>query len=137
MKLERDMDLIRELLLKMEAGQTHFNTLSSSTARALMIQVDDDVSDEDAQKLAYHLDLLEQAGLVEFGFRSGSGDVLVEALTWKGHDFLDSVRDTEVWANTKAGANAVGGVTFDLITALAKGFLKKKLLDHTGVEIDL
>ncbi len=137
MRLERDMDFIRELLLKIEAGQTHFNTMSSSTARALMIDLDAPVSDEDADKLAYHLKLLEEGGIITVGHRSGGGDVMVDAITWAGHDFLDNVKDSEVWAKTKAGANAMGGAAFDVMTALAKGFLKKKLLDHTGVEIDL
>jgi hypothetical protein len=56
-------------------------------------------------------------------------------LSWAGHDFLDSVRDREIWAKTKNGALAAGGFTIDLIADLAKGFLKKQIEDRTGVEL--
>ena len=137
MKLERDLDCVRDLLLRMEAGEATFCTISSATAQALMIELESEVSDEEAQKLAYHLDLLEQGELITIGFRSGGGDVHVDALTWKGHDFLDGVRDNEIWAKTKAGAKTVGGISFELLGELAKGFAKKKILDHTGIEISL
>lgn len=56
-------------------------------------------------------------------------------LTWHGHEFLDAIRDPEVWKKTKNGALAAGGFTFDLLKELAKGYLKKQIADRTGVEI--
>lgn len=79
MRLERDMDLIRELLLKMEAGENNFKTLSSSMAHALGVDLDEELSEDDAHRLAYHLKLLAQAGLIEVAFPSGGGDVHVRA----------------------------------------------------------
>lgn len=58
-------------------------------------------------------------------------------LSWAGHEFLDTVRDPEVWANTKRGAHAIGEFSFDVFRALAKGFVKTKLEQHTGIEVSL
>ena len=59
------------------------------------------------------------------------------ALTWDGHDFLDSVRDEEIWRRTKEGAKAAGGFTFDIIKDLAKGLIKTQIKKHTDVDLDL
>jgi Hypothetical protein (DUF2513) len=54
-----------------------------------------------------------------------------------GHDFVDSVRDDSIWREAKDGAKKAGGFSLELLGALAKGLLKKKIEQHTGVEIDL
>ena len=56
-------------------------------------------------------------------------------LTWAGHDYLDAVRDPEIWKQTRAGAEKVGGFTIDLLKELAKGLIKKKIEEHTGVKL--
>ena len=58
-------------------------------------------------------------------------------LTWDGCDFLDSVRDDEIWRQTKDGVTKAGGFSLDLMKALAKGLIKKQIETHTGVELDL
>lgn len=62
---------------------------------------------------------------------------MIKRLTWQGHDFLDKVRDPEIWHATKEGAKKAGGFSLELLGALAKGFLKKKIEAHTGVDLDL
>lgn len=56
-------------------------------------------------------------------------------LTDKGHDYLDSIRDPEIWKQTKAGAAKVGGFSLELIGDLAKGLIKTQIKKHTGIEI--
>lgn len=58
-------------------------------------------------------------------------------LTWEGHNFLDSARDEGIWREAKEDATKAGGISLELIGALAKGLIKKKIEQHTGVEIDL
>ena len=74
--------------------------------------------------------LLDDAGLVDFwNLRSGakSDAIPIAGLTWRGHDFLDSVRDPEIWRKTKEGATKAGGFTLDLLMDLAKAIIKAKL----------
>jgi hypothetical protein len=56
-------------------------------------------------------------------------------LTYRGHEFLDTVRDGEVWRRTKAGAEKAGvaglGMLLDLGKAISKQMLKEKL----GIEL--
>ncbi len=58
-------------------------------------------------------------------------------LEWAGHDFVDSVRDPEIWKATKSSVEKVKGFSVDLLVAVAKGIIKKKISDLSGVEINL
>jgi hypothetical protein len=57
-------------------------------------------------------------------------------LTWSGHEFLDNVRDPEIWRRTKEGADKVGGFSLEVLGASAKGFIKKQVSEKTGSELD-
>ena len=127
--MKRDMDLIRDLLLRFEGAPEEFVGKKGLA-----------VDGRTANEVDYHLALLEDAGYVEHpepvqpfpgGVRFDHG----RRLTNSGHDFLDAVRDPEVWAKTKSGAVAAGGFTIDLLKDLAKGFLKKKVEELTGVQL--
>jgi Hypothetical protein (DUF2513) len=133
--MKRDMDVIRELLLEIEAGKTVFETLSSEDAAILRASPRKPMSQEEADKLRGHLDLMQQAGLIEIESSSVGRAISVKSLTWKGNDFLDSIRDPEIWRKTKDGAAAAKGWTMDLLADLAKGLIKKQIEDRTGVKL--
>jgi len=128
--MRRDMDLIRELLFKLEA-------LDVRPGGILHINFDDEeiqIHSYTPDDIQYHVRLLIEAGLIEPGKGAMQG-LMFRSLTWAGHDFVDSVRSPEVWAKTKKGAEAAGGFTVDLLKDLAKGFIKKQIEDLTGVKL--
>lgn len=47
-------------------------------------------------------------------------------LTWQGHEFVDEVRDPEIWRKTKEGAEKVGSWSIKLLGELAAGFVRAK-----------
>jgi hypothetical protein len=103
---KRDMSLIRELLLEIEAG---------GGAR--------DLDGWDDRAIRAHLRLLIEAGLLH-GRVDASGGIVFDALTWAGHDFLAAVRQEAVWNRVRARlAEAGGGIAFDAIKQLALSFL--------------
>lgn len=126
--MKRDPDLVRDILLAIEA----------TPKDSLMKEV---LPDRDQREVNYHLIMLAEAGYIRFeASRSSSNpDRLIEVwpfgLTWDGHDFLDTVRDPKIWAQTKDGALAAGGFTFDLLKDLAKGFLRKQIERLTDVDL--
>lgn len=83
-------------------------------------------------EIEFHLTLMAHGGLLEYVHSETD-----YRPTMKGFDFLDMVRDPEIWQQTKEGATKVGAFTGDVLFALAKGFIKKKVERHTGVKIDL
>lgn len=139
--MKRDMDFIRQLLLDIEGGQYGFATLTDKEAGNYGLPSNPArPGDEESFRLRHHLKLLKEVGFVEFetpGQYDRSALWVVTGITWKGHDFLDSVRDPAIWAKTKDGAKAAGGFTVDLLGSLAKGFIKQKVMQHTGIEVEL
>lgn len=120
------MDLIRSMLLEIEGGRASFSTLSKEVADTLGLDSNDALPREEADILEYHLDLLSEAGLAEFIELSG-GYWQVERLTWKGHEFIDSIRDPEIWRQTKVGASKVGSFTLKTIADVAVSLAKSRL----------
>lgn len=115
--MKRDMDLIRELLLKVEAS---VSARLSSTP---------EIEGRTETEVAEHLRLAFDAGLLEgaqLKLLSGPPQFGNIGLTWSGHEFLDKVRDPEIWENTKAGAAKVGTFSLSLLGELAIGYAKAK-----------
>lgn len=129
--MKRDMDLIRELLLKLEALP------KSSTAVMTIEPHEEEVSvpGYEPDQIAYHLDLIDEAGLIDNANVRPMYGIGFRKLTWAGHDLLDSVRNPETWAKTKRGAAAAGGFTVDILKDLAKGLIKKQIEEYTGVKL--
>lgn len=132
--LERDMDFIRSLLLDIEGGRRVFETLGDDVADALGIDPVETMPAEQAERLAYHLGLLEDAGFVEFHKNMG-GAWRVKRLTWNGHEFLDTIRDAEVWKRTKAGAEKAGNASVSFLWELAKAYGKHLASERLGITL--
>jgi hypothetical protein len=128
--VKRNMDLIRALLLKLEAMDLPVGSVSHFHSHDEEVQIEGYTPDE----IEYHAKLLTEAGLIEPG-RGAMEGFMFRSLTWAGHDFADSVRNSDIWEKTKKGAAAAGGFTFDLLIDLAKGFVKKQIEDRTGVKL--
>ena len=128
--MQRDMDLIRELLLRIEKDVDLQGVMYNFQFENGKLRVDgyDDV------EVYKHLVMLLESPFIE-GQRFGSGEIAIKRLTWPGRDFLDSVRDDGIWAKTKQGALAAGGFSFDLLKDLAKGFIKKQIEERTGIQL--
>jgi hypothetical protein len=126
--MKRDMDLVRMLLLKIEAGKKQ--TMSDLVNAECRIG--------DPEDIGYHLRMLiKEAGVVTgIDVCTCDGDHWIHLeLTWFGHEFLDDIRDPEIWRRTKEGAASIGSFSIDTLRELAKGFVKHKLHQHTGILI--
>ncbi len=128
--MKRDMDFVRQILLAVER--------SEHDPRGWMRE---GVEGIDATTLSYHVQLLAEAGFLvaqDLQHLGAEGYVFrPKRLTWAGHEFLDDVRDPEVWRRTKEGAQSVGSFSLDVLAALAKGFIKKRIKDTTGIDVDI
>ncbi|SCY27705.1 DUF2513 domain-containing protein [Nitrosospira sp. Nsp13] len=95
--MKRDFDLIREILLHVEASPANVRPY-----RVQFPESDQDTIDE-------HVELLIESGLLEGNPRHRAGaplyvdmEVMVARLTWDGHDFLSSIQDDTIWRKAKA-----------------------------------
>ena len=116
--MKRDMDRVRAILLQIE----------SLKGPSLKDLIEDGTTNEDFEELVYNLNLLVEAGFVSgieaHTMRSKNWGRL--DLTWQGHEFLDDIRDSNIWRMTKEGAVAVGGASVKVLWEMAKGYIKSE-----------
>ncbi|MEE4288434.1 MAG: DUF2513 domain-containing protein [Erythrobacter sp.] len=110
--MKRDMDLIREMLLWMEAQDDRVILLTHFA-----------VFRDDSELTLGHIALLQSAGFVDEPQRA------VLRITWEGHEFLDKVRDPEIWRKTKEGASKLNSWGVKLIGEMATGFIRAKAVE--------
>lgn len=123
--MRRDMDLIRSIMLRLEAQPEPELRL---TELAMEGHGDDVVLE--------HLVLLEEAGLVEMSVeRFGSGApplFVVHRITWAGHEFLETVRSDAIWAKSIKVITSTGvGFAWPLLQAV----LRAKAAEHLGIRL--
>lgn len=126
--MKRDMDLIRELLLKLETLPLRPGDVWLLAPHTEDIQIDS----FDADQIGYHLSLIQDAEFIDTGGIGGMDGIGFRSLTWAGHDFLDSVRSPDVWDKTKQAASAAGGFTVELLVFAAKTYLEGKIKGLIG-----
>lgn len=86
--MKRNMDFIRELLLKLEGVSEQPGAVFIISGNDPEIAIDGYTPDQ----ITYHLELLREAGLIESPGSQPMLGVTFERLSWHGHDFLDTVR---------------------------------------------
>lgn len=117
--MQRDPEYLREILFEMEESADDFLILTQAFGMG-----------PDERKRWYHVQLLCDTGLVtqisDSGFR----------LTSQGYDFVDAVRDEGRWRKVMGWiSDKGGGLTIDIIKALAVGLLKEELSEHSGIPL--
>jgi DNA-binding HxlR family transcriptional regulator len=104
--MKRDLELMRQILLDLEARGSYTNWL------------DVDIEDYSPEQMDYHLELLVEAGLIR---RRASERQLPRwlpvRLTWEGHEFLDAARDQRRWKRVQESIANAGSVPFAIVHA--------------------
>lgn len=131
--MQRDPELIRLLMLKLESLDKPATAIAMISYKQHLA-----IPDYSDDSVYYHIDQILQSGWIDTAGGRGmnpSGQFSFRALTPRGHDFIDSVRDDAIWALTKKGAAAANGFTLDTLSALGKGFIRKQITKLTDIEL--
>lgn len=114
--MKRDMEFVRKILIDISEGK---------------IRQELSFDSEEDLKYHYHLQIMEQAGLVKYKeIASMDGTYYIDEprLTWAGNDYLDAIFNEGVWSKTKEVIKGKGmevsNVPFEVIIELAKAQLK-------------
>ncbi|MGY0700865.1 DUF2513 domain-containing protein [Bacillus subtilis] len=118
MKLDRDC--MRDVLLTIEEKVGFKESTSIQTLHTYPRLKDYRLVD-----VYYCVDKLTEAKFIK-GFTYKGGPDYSE-LTFEGHEFLETIRDDEVWDKTTDALKKVGGATIPIIYELATSFIKTKL----------
>mgnify|MGYP002715517673 CR=1 FL=1 len=121
--MKRDLDLIREILLALESQLDGVNP-----GRV-------EIRGWDENEVNYHTQLLSDRKFIELFDPKSKYHLSVQRITDAGHDYLDVVRDPEIWRKVKIVAEESGVYTVSFLKKLAEGFIKKKVKQHAGYDL--
>jgi Hypothetical protein (DUF2513) len=121
MSMQRDMDLARQLLLHIESDDQYNGSGYGP------VDPEELNKKQPSEIVLYHMKLLADAGFVDVVDWLADGRPMIRGLTWKGHEFLDTVRDPQIWDKTKRAAKKAGGSTLELLADIAKALIKAEL----------
>jgi len=116
--MKRDMDLVRKILFEIEAHENP-NT-----------NVEITIEGHSENQVQYHLQILVEGNFVEAMDASSLASIcyMPTGLTWKGHEFLDDIRDETVWKKTKESVSSkVSSVSLAIVQEVAKASVKSLL----------
>lgn len=118
--MKRDMDLIREILLKIE---------ETENKRPIIDLCVENYSDEE---VSYHCKLLYEAGFVCDYKNTIDGSFGVGQMTWNGQEFLDTVKSDTIWNKTKETITKKGlPMGIDILKSVATSIIQSMIT--TGV----
>lgn len=123
--MKLDKELVREILLAVEAYDEAQGWMELT------------IEGRTAEDVSYHVMLLDEAGLLS-GISLGGLNHFEwqpRRLTYKGHEFLDTVRDPEVWRRTKEGAEKAGVAGLGMLVELGKAYARQLLKERLGIEL--
>jgi len=121
LNMKRDMELVRDLLLAIERDPKFDGTKWLSPTKA----EDFGITNHSMQEVSYDLAMLIEEGFIKG--KIGIDVVVINKLTWKGHEFLDDTRDPDIWDKTKERAKGLTSVGIAFMWELAKAEIKTKL----------
>ncbi len=104
--MKRDMDLVRNILLAIEAEPTGY------APEKLVIE------GYTKDQIGYHVFIMIEAGLIEGQDVTSMGSScpvgVATRMTWHGHEFLDACRDLTRWNKAKGIVAKIGGATIEV-----------------------
>lgn len=117
--MKRDMDLVRTILLLVEDNPD------------AVMETIPEIPEYTKDQVAEHIRLLVEGDMLTATDASSKdeADFFYIRLTWRGHDFIDSVRDSEIWRKTKSAAKRIGSWSIATLGEIAKGYVKQRVVE--------
>lgn len=125
MKLDRE--LVRAILLEVERRPP---TQYQSEAVELEGWTEEEIG--------YHLMILGEAGYLEIedvGYLGRELAFEATRLTYAGHEYVDTIRDPEVWRRTKDAAGKVGSSSLQVLLEIGKAVAKQIISERLGTAL--
>jgi Hypothetical protein (DUF2513) len=120
-----NQDCVRDFLLELEEKLEFNDTIFLGQFEQLKV-----VNLYGKENCLYTLGRLIEAQYLNAKIQYASDEVygvFISSLTWDGHQFLDTIRDNEIWTRTKEATKKLSSTSLPILSALATEFLKQKL----------
>lgn len=135
-QVRRDMEYVIQMLKDIAKGEYKPVLYISHKFTPEFITEEEEIENK---KYIYHLEILEDVGLIDYEMSGMSGGYLLSGcprLTWGGNDFLDMVENESLWSKTKDTAKDKGVDLLKLPLDLIVSYTKLKASELLGISID-
>ena len=122
--MKLNYDCVRELLLTLEENLVMDDSLSFPSLT--LKQVCEKMPDFSRADIAYASTKLLEAEYIEANSIESYSKIIkivYSSITYEGHQYLDSIRDSKLWSTVKKNAKAL---TFELVKKLAEIYVVDK-----------
>ena len=126
--MKLNYDCVRSVLLTVEKSKTideelNLNPLTDETIFEQLPKYEDN-------EILYTIEKLKEAGYINAALQFAAGhfiDGAVSSITYSGHEYLDNIREPEVWRKVKAMLKNAGAITLPLISQAAQMLIGSQL----------
>lgn len=126
--MKLNYDCVRSVLLTVEKSKTideelNLNPLAVETIFEQLPKYED-------SEILYTIEKLKEAGYINAALHFAAGhfiDGTVSSITYSGHEYLDNIREPEVWRKVKAMLKNAGATTLPLISQAAQLLIGSQL----------
>lgn len=119
--MKLNQDCVRSIMLFCEKN------LKLDNALRLQDFIDTTDLNYSSEDIKYTLEKLDETPYLNMqliaGGNSGIAGVFVNSITWKGHEFLDTIRDPKVWKATKKIASHLESVSIKILSNIGTGVI--------------
>ena len=126
--MKLNYDCVRSILLTVEKSKTideelNINPVTVETIFEQLPKYED-------SEILYTIEKLKEAGYINAALHFAAGhfiDGAVSSITYSGHEYLDNIREPEVWRKVKTMLKNAGATTLPLISQAAKMLIGSQL----------
>lgn len=126
--MKLNYDCVRSVLLTVEKSKTideelNLNPLTVETIFEQLPKYEDN-------EILYTIEKLKEAGYINAALQFATGhfiDGAVSSTTYSGHEYLDNIREPDVWRKVKAMLKNAGATTLPLISQAAQMLIGSQL----------
>lgn len=126
--MKLNYDCVRSVLLTVEKSKTideelNLNPLTVETIFEQLPKYEDN-------EILYTIEKLKEAGYINAALQFAAGhfiDGAVSSITYSGHEYLDNIREPEVWRKVKAMLKNAGAITLPLVSQAAQMLIGSQL----------
>ena len=130
--MKLDLDCVRDVLLTIGEQQAMKVTgLGQIRSVPLTIRsIADCLKDYDKADIAYTLVILKEGGFVDANISQTDSiiaNIVINRLTYSGHEYLQSIKDNTNWNKVKSVATKLGAYSLSFVGDIAKSVLSSAI----------
>lgn len=128
--MKLDIDCVRDVLLCLEEKLTmDENTYRMNRLTAVALSKDPTLSEYDTTQIVYTCMKLYEAGYISLvpTDMDNYNYVIIDDISFYGFQFLEKIRDPQIYTDTKSKLHKIGSFAFSIVEAVAVEAIKIKM----------